>query len=81
PPAGTKAPQPNPHRMALVMVCVIFCLFMTVKAVLGPVIAGLPETLRILLTIIVQVALMTYVIMPRLTPLIARFIYPTSKTL
>jgi antibiotic biosynthesis monooxygenase (ABM) superfamily enzyme len=29
----------------------------------------------------IQVGLMTYVIMPRLTPLIARFIYPKSKTL
>lgn len=28
-----------------------------------------------------QVTLMTYVIMPRLTPLIARFIYPSSKIL
>jgi antibiotic biosynthesis monooxygenase (ABM) superfamily enzyme len=34
-----------------------------------------------LVTVCIHVGLMTYVIMPRLTPLIARFIYPKSKTL
>ena len=41
--------------------------------------AALP--LRILLTVAIQVGLMTYVVMPRLTPRIARFIYPSIPTL
>jgi antibiotic biosynthesis monooxygenase (ABM) superfamily enzyme len=35
-----------------------------------------PLALRLLLTVTIQVILMTDVVMPRLTPLIARFIYP-----
>lgn len=81
PPRGTKVPQPNPHRMALVMVIVIFTLVMVVNAVVGPLMTDFPLTLRVLITVILQVSLMTYVIMPRLTPLISRFIYPKSQTL
>ncbi|MEM8838494.1 MAG: antibiotic biosynthesis monooxygenase [Pseudomonadota bacterium] len=81
PPSGTKVPQPNPHRMAMVMICVVFTLFMTVNAGLGQVTSGLPHPLRVFVIVVIQVSLMTYVIMPRLTPLIARFIYPKSKTL
>ena len=49
PPPGTKVPQPSPHRMALVLIAVVFALVL----------------------VAIQIGLMTYVIMPRLTPLIA----------
>lgn len=81
PPPGTKVPQPSPHRMALVLIAVVFCLVLTLNLALGPLMAGWPLPLRVLITVTIQVMLMTYVIMPRLTPLIARFIYPKSKTL
>lgn len=81
PPPGTKVPQPSPHRMALVLVAVVFCLVLILNLALGPLMAGWPLALRVLVTVTIQVTLMTYVIMPRLTPLIARFIYPSSKTL
>lgn len=81
PPPGTKVPQPSPHRMALVLIGVVFALVLALNLILGPFMAGWPLALRLLLTVTIQVGLMTYVIMPRLTPLIARFIYPKSKTL
>ncbi|MBD3787769.1 MAG: antibiotic biosynthesis monooxygenase [Sphingomonadales bacterium] len=81
PPPGTKVPQPSPHRMALVLIAVVFCLVLILNLALGPFMAGWPLALRVLATVTIQVGLMTYVIMPRLTPLIARFIYPSSKTL
>lgn len=81
PPPGTKVPQPSPHRMALVLIAVVFTLVLALNLTLGPRIAGWPLALRVLATVTIQVGLMTYVIMPRLTPLIARFIYPNSKTL
>jgi uncharacterized protein len=80
PPPGTRVPQPSPHRMALVLVAVVFVLVMALTLVLGPVMEGWPLPLRILVTVAIQVGLMTYVIMPRLTPRLARFIYPTSVT-
>jgi antibiotic biosynthesis monooxygenase (ABM) superfamily enzyme len=81
PPPGTKVPQPSPHRMALVLIAVVFCLVLALNLTLGPLMTGWPLALRLLVTVCIQVTLMTYVIMPRLTPLIARFIYPKSKTL
>jgi hypothetical protein len=81
PPPGTKVPQPDPHRMAMVLVAVVFALVLMLNLTLGPLMAGWRLVLRVLVTVMIQVGLMTYVIMPRLTPLIARFIYPKSKTL
>jgi antibiotic biosynthesis monooxygenase (ABM) superfamily enzyme len=81
PPPGTKVPQPSPHRMALVLIAVVFTLVLILNLMLGPLMTGWPLPLRVLIFVCVQVGLLTYVIMPRLTPLIARFIYPKSKTL
>jgi antibiotic biosynthesis monooxygenase (ABM) superfamily enzyme len=81
PPPGTRVPQPSPHRMALVLTAVVFCLVLVLNLAFGPVMAGWPMGLRLLFTVTLQVGLMTYVIMPRLTPLIARFIYPATRTL
>lgn len=79
PPQGTKVPQPSPHRMALVLIAVVFCLVLVLNLLLGPLMIGWPLPLRVLITVTIQVLLMTYIIMPRLTPMIARFIYPSTK--
>jgi hypothetical protein len=79
PPPGTKVPQPSPHRMALVLIAVVFCLVLILNLALAPFMTGWPLPIRLLVTVTLQVLLMTYVIMPRLTPRIARFIYPTIK--
>jgi len=63
-----------------VLVAVVFLLVLALNLVLGPLMAGWPLALRVLVTVAIQVGLMTYVIMPRLTPRIARFIYPKSVT-
>ena len=60
---------------------VVFLLVMALNLVLGPMMAGWPLALRILVTVTIQIGVMTYVIMPRLTRLLARFIYPTTRTL
>ncbi|MGL4238808.1 antibiotic biosynthesis monooxygenase [Tabrizicola sp.] len=80
PPPGTRVPQPSPHRMALVLVAVVFVLVLALNLTIGPLMAGWPLALRVLVTVTLQVGLMTYVVMPRLTPHIARFIYPKSAT-
>ncbi len=76
-PAGTKVPQPSPHRMALVLIAVVFVLVLNL--VLGPFMTGWPLPLRVFTTVTIQVLLMTYIIMPKLTPRLARFIYPSTK--
>ena len=79
-PKGTVVAQPSPHRMALVLIAVVFALVLALNVVLAPLIGGWPLALRLLLTVILQVLLMTYVIMPRVTRLLARWIFPTTKT-
>lgn len=79
-PKGTVTAQPSPHRMALVLIVVVFLLVLTLNSILVPVTENWPAELRLLVTIILQVALMTYVIMPRLTRLLATWIYPKTRT-
>ncbi|MEO0543287.1 MAG: antibiotic biosynthesis monooxygenase [Pseudomonadota bacterium] len=80
PPKGTKVAQPSPHRMALVMIIVVFTMILILSTIVSAVTPNWPQPLRLLLTVSVQVCLMTYVVMPRLTPLIAGFVYPRSRT-
>ncbi len=83
PPAGTVVPQPSRGRMALVMIAVVFTLVLTIgsavnwAAALLPV--AVPFPLRLLATIAIEVVLMTYWLMPRITRAIAGWIYPTKR--
>ena len=80
PPRGTQVPQPSPFRMALLLIAVVFTLVYVIGTVVTLVMGGLPYPLRLLVTITIEVFLMTYIIMPRLTRLLARWIYPSSRT-
>ena len=80
PPKGTKVRQPSPHRMALVMIVVVFTMILILSTIIGALIPSWPQLFRLLLTVTIQVCLMTYVVMPKLTPLIAGFVYPRSRT-
>lgn len=79
PPAGTVVPQPVRWRMAILMVVVVYGLV----ALVGGAVAALwpqgPAWLRLLLTIAIEVALMTWWLMPLLTRRLARWIYPSSR--
>jgi antibiotic biosynthesis monooxygenase (ABM) superfamily enzyme len=76
PPAGTVVPQPSRWRMALLMVAVVYVLVLSIGSFVGWALASWPGELRLLVTIVFEVALMTWLIMPRLTRMLARWIYP-----
>ncbi len=76
PPPGTVVPQPSRARMAVVMVCVVFGLVLSLGQVVNAVLGSWPFALRLLLTIIIEVLIMTYWLMPRLTRWLAPWIYP-----
>ena len=80
PPKGTKVPQPSPHRMALVMIAVVFTMILILSTIIAALTPSWPHPDRLLLTVTIQVCLMTYLVMPKLTPLIAGFVYPRSRT-
>jgi uncharacterized protein len=76
PPAGTVVPQPSRFRMALVMIAVVYLLVLSIGTGVAYVLASVPMPLRLLVTITIEVFFMTYVLMPRLTRWIAKWIYP-----
>ena len=84
PPPGTVVPQPSRPRMALVMVAMVFTLVLVIGSAVNAVFAGLPfETpypLRLLVTIAIEVVLMTWWLMPLVTRRLARWIYPQRRT-
>lgn len=80
PPRGTKVAQPSPHRMALVMIAVVFTMILILSTTVAVLTPSWPQPLRLLMTVTIQVCLMTYIVMPWLTPRIARFIYPRTQT-
>ncbi len=79
PPAGTVVPQPSRLRMALLMIGVVYGLVLSIGALVAAVAGGLPAPLRLLLTIVIEVCLMTWVLMPWLTRRLARWIYPAVR--
>jgi antibiotic biosynthesis monooxygenase (ABM) superfamily enzyme len=79
-PAGTLVPQPSRPRMALLMIVVVYGLVLSIGQVVALVLGDAPAPLRLLVTIIIEVALLTWVIMPRLTRLLSRWIYPSVRT-
>jgi antibiotic biosynthesis monooxygenase (ABM) superfamily enzyme len=80
PPPGTVVPQPSRPRMALMMIAVVFGLVLSIGslvnagAALLPVV--LPYPLKLLVTISIEVVLMTWWLMPLLTRRLAHWIYP-----
>lgn len=80
PPAGTVVPQPSAARMALLLIVVVYVLVLVVGSAVGALLPAWPYPARLLLTIVVEVLLMTYWLMPRLTRRLAPWIYPSRRT-
>lgn len=80
PPPGTVVPQPSRPRMALVMIAVVFTLVLVIGSAVNAAFAALPFAtpypLRLLVTIAIEVALMTWWLMPLITRRLAFWIYP-----
>lgn len=83
PPAGTVVPQPSRPRMALLMIAVVFTLVLVIGTAVNAAFALLPFAtpypLRLLMTITIEVALMTWWLMPLLTRRLANWIYPRRR--
>lgn len=79
PPAGAVVPQPVRWRMALVMVAVVYGLVLGIGSLVALALQGWPGWLRLLVTIVIEVALMTWWLMPRLTRWLAPWIFPRPR--
>jgi antibiotic biosynthesis monooxygenase (ABM) superfamily enzyme len=75
------ATPPPPYKMALLTWITIFPLITVIVAVTGPLLAGLPLAVRLAITTGLTVPLMTWVVMPRVTWLVRRWLYPAHRHL
>jgi hypothetical protein len=62
--------------MALVTWIAIVPLITAIVAATGPLLEGLPWVLRLAITTALAIPLMTWVVMPRVTRLLRRWLYP-----
>jgi antibiotic biosynthesis monooxygenase (ABM) superfamily enzyme len=75
-PSQPGVPPPPPYKMALVTWATIFPLITLVVVATAPVVGGWPLVTRLAVTTGVTVPLMTWVVMPRVTRLLHRWLYP-----
>jgi len=67
--------HPSPHKMALVLLIVVFSLVVMLNYLLASFVVGWPYFARVLLVVFLQVTLMTYLVMPRVTRLLQAWLY------
>jgi len=69
------AAHPSPHKMALVLFVVVYTLIVLINLTLGPLMVDWPYLARVFLAVFLQVTLMTYLVMPRVTRLLKPWLY------
>lgn len=81
--SSTSRPMipPPRYKMAIVTWLAIFILIVIINWLFGSLLASLPMLLRSLILTIVLVALMTYLVMPRMTRLFSWWLYPKKSLL
>jgi antibiotic biosynthesis monooxygenase (ABM) superfamily enzyme len=79
-PGRPGAPPPPPYKMALLTWITIFPLITGIVVATRPLLKGLPLVLTLGITTAVTVPLMTWVVMPRVTRLLRRWLYPGAHS-
>jgi antibiotic biosynthesis monooxygenase (ABM) superfamily enzyme len=74
-PGRPSAPPPPRYKMALVTWITIFPLITLIVTVTGPLLEELPQAVRLGITTAIAVPLMTWVVMPRVTRLLHRWLF------
>jgi uncharacterized protein len=75
-PAEPGTPPPPPYKMALLTWITIFPLITGIVALFGSTLARIPLVPRLGITTAIAVPVMTWILMPRVTRLLRRWLYP-----
>jgi antibiotic biosynthesis monooxygenase (ABM) superfamily enzyme len=78
-PAKPGQLPPPRYKMAIMSVGVVYPLSFGLNALLRPALSDLPAPLASLLLTVLMVALMTWVVMPRVTRLFQRWLFPSAS--
>ena len=73
-----KAPPPR-YKMAILTGMSVYGLLMVSGFTLAPLLSALPAFIKTFIITVIIVVLITYVIMPRLTKLFAKWLYPSLR--
>jgi uncharacterized protein len=77
-PSSPSAPPPPPYKMALLTWVTLFPLITGVVVAIEPLLEGVALVPRLAVTTAITVPLMTWVVMPRVTMLLRRWLYPAA---
>lgn len=79
PPPNTKAAAPPlKYKVAIVVMLALYPLLLALNLILGPLLEPLPGPIHTLITVTAAVLIMTFFLMPLMTRLLARWLYPQS---
>jgi antibiotic biosynthesis monooxygenase (ABM) superfamily enzyme len=73
------SPPPR-YKMMVISGITIYVLINLINVLVVPLITPLPSLLRTLVVTLLMVAIMTYIAMPRMTKLFARWLYPSARS-
>ena len=79
-PPGTVVAQPIRWRMAVVIGALVYLMVLVFGTIAAALLDSWPFPLRLLVVIAVEIALMTYVLLPWLTKRLARWIFPQATS-
>jgi antibiotic biosynthesis monooxygenase (ABM) superfamily enzyme len=71
-------PAPARYKMAIVVILALFPLLLVLHLLLHPLLDGHSVVLRTLITVVLAVLVMTYALMPAMTRLFAKWLYPSD---
>lgn len=74
-PTVSVALKPTPYKMALTLIVVVFSLVYPLQLTFGAWLSGAPLWLKVLVIVVLQVLLMTYIVMPRVTHLLKPWLF------
>lgn len=63
------------YKMAMVLTGVVFVMILILRPIVATVLPGLPATAQLFVTVVIQVAAMTYIVMPYVTRLLKNWLH------
>ena len=78
-PTVPVAAKPSPHKMALTLIVVVFALVYPMQLTVGVWLGDVPLWLKVITIVVLQVLLMTYIVMPRVTHILKPWLFGTNR--
>jgi antibiotic biosynthesis monooxygenase (ABM) superfamily enzyme len=78
-PGASTDRMPPRYKTAVLILIGLYPIVLVLELVLSPLLVALPGPLQVLLSLMISVALMVWIVLPRLTQLFSGWLHPESK--